>query len=229
MISRRSFLVVAGGAVFGARTRGATAWGAERMVVEDWSESALRSRGIPSGWDSYETPGGHPAYDLTVVEDGRRRALRLRSAGDHSTIAKRVQVDLKRTPILEWSWRVFKLPARGDVRRRETSDLTAHILVVWPRFPALLRSRLIGYAWDTMAPAGSVVRSRKTGTVTFVIVRSSSADLGRWLTDRRNVFEDYRTIYGEEPQDPSAIAISIDTNDTRSSAEAFVGPLLFAS
>jgi hypothetical protein len=101
--------------------------------------------------------------------------------------------------------------------------------VVWPRPPALLRSRIIAYTWDTTAPVNTFEKSPKAGTVTFVIVRSGPAQLAQWLTERRNVYADYRRIYGEEPEPVRAVALSIDTNDTRAPAEAFVGPILFRS
>jgi hypothetical protein len=41
------------------------------------------------------------------------------------------------------------------------------------------------------------------------------------------VAEDYRRIYGEEPEDAGAVALSIDTNDTRSTAEALFGAIAF--
>jgi hypothetical protein len=72
-----------------------------------------------------------------------------------------------------------------------------------------------------------MVQSQKTGTVTFVVMRSGSGDLGKWLTERRNVVEDYARIYGEFPDNPGAITISIDSNDTHSTAESFMGPIVF--
>ena len=196
-------------------------------VVEDWSTHAIGARGVPAGWKAYETPGGHPAYDLTITLDDGRRALRLRSHDDHSTIARPLTVDLEATPILEWSWKIVLLPTGADIRRRETSDLTAHLFVVWPRFPGPLRSRLIGYAWDPVVPAGAIEKSRKTGTTTFVIVRSGTAALDRWITERRNVRDDYRRIFGEVPDAPAVIALSIDTNDTRARAEGLIGRIAF--
>ena len=140
---------------------------AEVLIVEDWAQHAVGTAGIPSGWSSYATIGGRPAYDFTVAEEDGRRALRLKSHDEHSTIAKKIQVDLRATPILEWTWKIVKLPDGADIRKKETSDLTGHILVAWPRFPALLRTHLIGYVWDTTAPAQSVHKSQKTGAVTF--------------------------------------------------------------
>jgi hypothetical protein len=199
----------------------------EIASVENWVRHDLGARGIPAGWRAYETIGGRPMYDFTVAEDDGRRALHMRSHGDHSTIARRLRINLRATPVLEWSWKIVQFPAGADVRRKETSDLTAHIFVVWPRQPAVLRSRLIGYVWDEKIPADATEPSRKTGTVTFVIVRSGTAEAGHWVTERRNVAEDFRRIYGEEPEDAGAVALSIDTNDTRSSADAFIGPIVF--
>jgi Protein of unknown function (DUF3047) len=202
---------------------------AARVVVEDWTSQPLGAHGIPAGWTKYATPGGRPAYDFTIVEDEGRRALRLHSRDDHSTIAKQVDVDLVATPILEWSWKVLELPSGADVRNRATSDLTGHLFVVWPRVPAALRSRLVGYAWGTSEPAGSMLRSRKSGTVTFVILRSGAEGLGRWLTERRDVAADYQKIYGEPPDNPKAVAISVDTNDTHSAAAALIDTIAFTS
>ena len=209
-----------GGATSGAASDAAT-------VVEDWSKAAPGATGVPTGWREYETPGGRPRYDFTVVAEDGVRALRLKSRDEHSTIAKEVQVDLKATPILEWTWKAVKLPDGADIRRRQTSDLTAYVLVAWPRPPAILRTRLIGYVWDGVIPAGTMERSRKSGQVMFFVVRSGAAELGRFITDRRNVYDDYVRAFGEPPPNPGAVAISIDTNDTSSAAEALIGRIAF--
>jgi len=197
------------------------------LVIEDWAQHSPGAKGIPAGWTRYETPGGRPAYDFTVVEDAGRRALLLRSHDEHSTIAKEIRVDLHATPVLEWNWKIVALPSGADIRHKATSDLTAHVFVIWPRFPAMLRSRLIGYVWEESLPVGTVVTSRKTGAVRFLVVRSGTRELSQWLTDRRNVLEDYRRIFGEEPEDPRAIGLSIDTNDTHSGAETLFGRIGF--
>ncbi len=137
------------------------------------------------------------------------------------------KVNLRETPVLQWSWKVVTLPKGGDARQAATDDEAGQIYVVWRRFPEMLRSRIIGYVWDTTAPTGEFIKSQKTATVTYVVVRSGEAGLGTWLTQQRNVLEDYRRIYGEAPDNPDAVAIGIDSDDTKSSAEAYMGTILF--
>jgi hypothetical protein len=61
-----------------------------------------------------------------------------------------------------------------------------------------------------------------------VVVRSGSADLGKWITETRNVNEDYKRIYGEEPWDSvGAVSLSSNSQNTGARAEAFFGEILF--
>ena len=205
----------------------ALAVAADVFVVEDWAKVPVGTTGIPPGWQKQRW--GSPSYDFAVVEAEGRRVLHLKSAGDSSNISKEVKgkVNLKETPVLEWTWKATVLPAGGDSRKKETDDQAAQLYVTWPRFPEAVRSRIIGYVWDTTAPAGTIVKSEKTGTVTYVVLRSGPAELGKWLTERRNVREDFKTIYGEEPEDPSVVSFGIDSDDTKSTAESWMGTILF--
>jgi hypothetical protein len=196
------------------------------VVVEDWRRHAAGARGIPEGWKGGQT-WGSPAYDFTVVEESPSRALHLRSRGDSSTISREVTVNLRETPILEWRWKAVVLPAGADSRRKETDDQALQLYLSFPRFPRMLRSRIIGYVWDSSAPEGAIVPSQKSSLVTYVVVRSGARDLGRWVTEARDVWEDFRRIWGEDPGTLEAVSIAIDSDDTRSSAEAYVGEIRF--
>lgn len=205
----------------------AAAWAADVVVIEDWSRYPVGTKAVPEGWKAQNW--GHPQYDFTVVENDSHRVLQLRSHDEGSTISKDIKgkVNLKETPILEWSWKAVVLPKGGDSRKKETDDQAAQLYVAWPRFPEAVRSRIIGYVWDTTAPVGTVVKSEKTSTITYVVLRSGTAELGKWVTERRNVAEDFKRIYGEEAANPGAISVAIDSNDTHSTAESFMGSIVF--
>jgi hypothetical protein len=201
------------------------AQGAE-LVVENWSKTPVGQKGIPTGWKAQNW--GSPSYDFEIVSEGSGRRLHMKSNGDSSTINKEVKIDCKDYQILQWSWKVVELPKGADARKKATDDEAAQIYVTFPRFPSAVRSRIIGYIWDTTAPAGSMFKSQKTGLVTYVVVRSGETDLGKWLTESRNVCQDYKKIYGEDPDEKiEAISIGIDSDDTRSRAEAYFGEILF--
>lgn len=205
----------------------ASASAADHVVIEDWSKYPVGTKGIPGDWKPQQW--GSPKYDLTVVADDTHKVLHMRSTNDGSTISREIAgvVNLKETPVVEWSWKVTVLPTGGNSCRKATDDQAAQLYIVWPRFPKEVRSRIIGYVWDTTAPVGTTCKSEKSGTVTYVVVRSGSADLGKWFTDRRNVVDDFRRIYGEDPDPPAALSIATDSNDTNSTSESFIGTIQF--
>ena len=197
-----------------------------QMSVEDWAKQPEGKTGIPDGWKGQNW--GSPKYDFRIVTQSGRKAIHLKSINDSSTISKEVKVDVKTWPILQWSWQAVTLPKGGDARKSATDDEAAQIYVTFPRFPAAVRSRIISYIWDTTAPVGSVFKSEKTGLVTYIVVRSGPTDLGKWLTESRNVLDDYKKVFGEAPgEDVGAISIAIDSNDTNSTAEAYFGEIFF--
>src|SRR6202040_426811 len=193
---------------------------------EDWDKQTDGRTGIPDGWKGQNW--GSPKYGFRIATQGGRKAIQLKSANDSSTVSKEVKVDVKTWPVLQWSWQVVTLPKGGDARKSATDDEAAQIYVTFPRFPQAVRSRIISYIWDTPAPVGSIFKSEKTGLVTYVVVRSGPTDLGKWLTESRNVLEDYKKIYEEAPgEDVGAISIAIDSNDTTPPAESYFGEILF--
>jgi hypothetical protein len=200
---------------------------ADEFVVEDWSKMPVGAKGIPQEWKGQNW--GSPSYDMVVTDDAGKRSLHLKSRNEGSTVSKEIKgkVKLKETPVLEWSWKAVALPKGGNSCVKATDDQGAQVYVAWRRFPELVRSRIIGYVWDTTAPAGTICKSEKTGTVTYVVVRSGPAELGKWITERRNVRDDFKKIYGDEPDDPDAVSVSIDSNDTNSFSESFMGAIVF--
>src|SRR5262245_38152352 len=196
------------------------------IVVEDWSKQPSGKRGLPNGWQGQNW--GSPKYDFTVTSDDSTPAIHLKSDNDSSTISREIKVDVKQYPILQWKWKVAVLPKAGDARKKETDDEAAQLYVTFPRFPSAVRSRIIGYIWDSNAPVGAIFPSQKVSTIRYLVVRSGDADLGKWVTETRNVLNDFKRIFGEDPDESvGAVAISINSQNTNARSESFFGEILF--
>ena len=119
------------------------------------------------------------------------------------------------------------LPKGGDSRKKATDDQACQVYVTFPRFPQSVRSRTIGYVWDTTAPAGLFTPSEKNGTVHYVIVRSGAASSGsgppRAVTSTRTT----RRSTARSRASRSAVSVAVDSNDTQATAECYVGEILF--
>lgn len=63
----------------------------------------------------------------------------------------------------------------------------------------------------------------------MIVASSGSHQLGHWVELSRDVAEDYRRAYGEEPGSVTGIGVMTDSDNTASRAEAYYGDSLFCS
>jgi hypothetical protein len=216
-----------GGQVMLVRIPTADEAGRVRVPVADFVPPRLPASGVPLGWEVAEFTGTDPSVELTRT-DGRV-ALRLRSERNSFALHRDIILDLRQYPILAWSWKVMKLPNGGDVRDPARNDQAAQVYVVFPRWPSpRTNSDVIGYIWDSRAPVGTRLTHPKAPNVRIVVLESGPARLDQWLREERNVAEDYRALFGRHAPRAGKVAFMIDSNDTRSDAEAMFGDLTFS-
>jgi len=56
-------------------------------------------------------------------------------------------------------------------------------------------------------------------------VESGEGRVGQWLKYRRNVFDDYRRAFGEEPADIVAVGVLTDSDNTQQVARSYYGDI----
>jgi hypothetical protein len=61
----------------------------------------------------------------------------------------------------------------------------------------------------------------------MIVVENGDRRLGEWVSVRRNVLEDYRRAFGEEPDDIVAVGVMTDVGDEGSQRRAFYGDITF--
>ena len=181
--------------------------------------------GIPLGWKLKRWTG---RYHVSILrEENGNDVLQMKSEGNSFGLYKKIQVNLKKFPILTWRWKVDQLPIGGDVRSKKTDDQAAQVYVVFPRFPAIVNSRMVGYIWENLTPKGLEVQSQKSSNTRYIVLQSGPTLMGTWQTQRQNVYEDYIRLFGDEPSEVGGITLMIDSDDTQSSAESFFDHVQF--
>jgi hypothetical protein len=188
---------------------------ADRVVVVRFANS------LPPGWE-VQVRAGKPSY---AVENG---ALHLKSRQDSYGLKRQVNLDLASYPYLNWRWKAVSLPRGGDGRRQATDDQAAQVYVVFPRWPYEVRTQLLGYTWENVCPRGCRYTSPAWNLTRYVVLRDRSDRLGEWKTERVNVYEDYKRLFGSEPPQVGGVVIYINSQHTASSAESYVADVYFS-
>jgi hypothetical protein len=81
------------------------------------------------------------------------------------------------------------------------------------------------YVWCNKRAPGSVITSARTDRVRAIVMESGPNKLGQWLDYERNIDADFKRAFGEAPGALVGIAIMTDSDNTRSTARAWYGPV----
>lgn len=185
---------------------------------EDFA-AGLNKEGLPKGWELKQWFGN--TRKIETVEEEGVTALRLVSDSNSFGVYREKELNPKKTPILTWQWKVARLPEGADVRDKKKDDQAAQLYVLFPRFPKMVNTRMVGYIWETSAPKMAKITSQKSSNTRYIVLQSGSENVGKWMTETRNVYEDYKALFGEEPPAIGGITLMIDSDDTQSSAESY--------
>ena len=124
-------------------------------------------------------------------------------------------IDLNKTPILRWRWRVKKLPPFGDGRHRTKDDQAIGIYI---GTGTAFNQKSISYRWETETPVGHWGRMVYPNlNVWFYCLRNKNDGLDVWYEECRNVRQDFLNKYGYVPE---KIALVICGNSQNSQSDA---------
>ena len=190
------------------------------MATDVIELGSFSSSGL-SGWSEKSFQG---KTDYRIVEEEGQQVLFSRSEAAASGLVFEADYDPQHFPILSWRWKISEIVSKGDSRSKSGDDYAARIYVIFPHwfFP---KTKTLNYIWGNQLPKDSFQRNVYTSNAMMIAVESGSAKAGEWVTVRRNLLDDYRKAFGEEPSRVGAIAIMTDTDNTGESAEAWYGDI----
>ena len=216
-------------------------------IIEAGKFSAATAGGtLPPGWKPliFKKIEKHTTY--TLVKDDNVVVVKAVAEASASGLTREIKINPKEYPIVQWRWKIMNILKKGDVHRKEGDDYPARIYItfeydasklsllekakyemvrlLYGEYPPLAA---INYIWESKAPIGTMVPNPYTDRVMMFVVESGSAKLNQWINEERNVYEDYKKAFGDEPPMISGVAIMTDTDNTGESAAAYYGDILF--
>lgn len=190
---------------------------AKTILIDDF-ENGLRPQ-----WKSEEVGERQTRYRIIRINDNH--VLRARSVAAASALVYEYRYDPKEYPILTWRWKVENILKTGDVRKKEGNDCTARVYVVFEAW-ILPLTRVVSYIWANKLPKYEYIPSPHYARAMLVAVQSGDENVGKWITERRNVYEDFKILFGREPPHVRGIAIMTDTDNTGESATAYYDDIM---
>ena len=179
-------------------------------------------------------------YTIEAHDDGDGAFLRMRSEDAGSGLLLSEPFDPRRYPVIEWRWRVDDGIDGADHSRKSGDDYPVRVYLFFEydgtglsfrdrmRYAVYRRLRgtypphsAITYVWATSPVSKNSYTSPHADRVWMRVLRDADAPTGTWKTERVDVLEDYRRLFGEAPPEtPMRIAVMTDSDDTGQSTDA---------
>ena len=199
----------------------------------------------PAGWKPLTFKKVSKRTKYEVVQDGDVAVVKASSEAAASGLTKEITIDPREYPIVRWRWKVENLLKNSDVGRKEGDDYPARLYITFEYDPekvsfskklkykagrAILGDIPIGainYIWETKTPVGTIVDNAYTDFAKMIVVESGPQKVGTWVEEERNIRDDYKRAFGEEPPLINGVAIMSDTDNTKERVTAYYGDIVF--
>jgi len=206
---------------------------------------ATVGQAVPDGWKPLTFKKIPRQTQYQVVKDGDISVMKAISDASASGLTREVKIDPREYPIVRWRWKVENLLKNSDVSRKEGDDYPARLYITFEydpdkvNLPKKLKYKAgrvlfgdipigaLNYIWETHAPVGTIVENAFTDFAQMIVVESGPQHLGTWIDEERNIYEDYKRAFGEEPPMINGVAIMSDTDNTKEYATAYYGDIIF--
>jgi hypothetical protein len=155
---------------------------------------------------------------FSIQKEMGKEFLRIKTEGGCTSIGKKHNFSVEHYPFLSWKWRIHQLPSGGDETKRNKNDSGAGIYVIFKgKFKF---NDIIKYVWSSTLPPGTITNSPYNSRARIVVLRSGTEKKGQWITQKVNIKEDYRRLFGKDPPEVEVIGLLTDADNTSSEAMA---------
>jgi len=193
------------------------------------SAIAQPSRFSTDGLDGWQEKAFAGETRYTLTQDAERQVLQAQSQAAASGLFYETPIDLTQTPYLNWSWKVAGVLSNIDEQTKAGDDFAARVYLVVSGGALFWKTRSLVYVWASNQPENSAWENPFTGNARHIAVRSGDTQAGRWLSEKRNVREDFKRLFGEDLTQIDAVAIMTDTDNSGQSATAWYGDIYFSA
>jgi hypothetical protein len=198
---------------------------------------------VLSDWHHQTFPGKN-ATSYINVRDGERDAIQSVAQSSASALRHKLYLPGGQLGHLNFSWKVPALIANADMALRDADDSPVRLVLVFDgdRSKFSLKNAMLSelaqamtgepmpyatlmYVWCNTRAPGSMIINPRTDRIRKLVVESGEGRLNQWLDYRRDIAADFEQAFGEAPGALIGVGIMTDTDNTRSKAQAWYGPV----
>ena len=176
------------------------------------------------GWKE-KSFSGNTLY--TVEGSGNTMAIKGQTNGAASALYQDSKIDLDATPLLSWKWKVSNVFDNTREKQKSGDDFPARLYVVYQRGMFKWNTIAINYVWSSQHPVGESWDSAYTSKAKIVVMQTGEANAGTWVEEKRNVVEDFKTLFNTDVSNLNGYALMVDGDNTGGAATGWFADIAF--
>lgn len=180
-----------------------------------------------STWEE-ESFVGNTRY--TISNQGGTETIKGVANQTASLLYRRHQIDLLKTPLIHWRWRINNIYRHGiSENSRKGDDFPARVYVVVKTGWLPWQTLAINYVWSSNGLKGDDWPSPYTKKSHMVVVEAGEQNVGTWVTVKRDVRKDFKQFFDKDINELQGYAVMVDGDNTKSSGTAWFSGISFQS
>lgn len=198
---------------------------AESMSTEE--KRYLFSFDDQGAWEEKRFSG---KTDYQFIQEQGKSILRAESRSSASGLMFKKELDISKTPYLNWRWKLEKaLPELGEYKK-QGDDYAARIYIIHSSGWFFWQTFALNYVWSSRAVKDtSWPNAYAPDNALMSAVRDKTDKNNVWYNEKRHVLKDFKRWLAEDVSEIEGIAIMTDTDDSKGHAIVYYADIFFSA
>ncbi len=154
--------------------------------------------------------------------------IKAESVGSKASLFREVKEKERNYALLSWRWKISNVVRSAIETKKDRFDAAARVMVVFGREkgygifgmgePLGLK---IEYIWATRLPKGHLFDHPGEKNCKVFVVETGEKRVGEWVYVERNIREDFKRAFEQEPPGVLSIGIQTDTDHSNEMVTAY--------
>jgi hypothetical protein len=199
---------------------------------------------LPAEWKHLSLASFKNNTDYLLVVEDNAVVVRAMAHNSASFLGLVTDFNPHKFPTISWRWKVAQGIPGAKTAEQSKEDAPVRLMIGFAgdpnklsfkdRFAASAAQTISGqtlpyatlmYIWGSKVAVDSITVSSRSARIRMLAVAADEQGIGQWQSYSRNLVEDFKRAFGEEPGNVTSIELMTDTDNTGADAQAYYGDI----
>ena len=164
-----------------------------------------------------------------IATENKQNYLKAESKQSASGLLIKKEIDLTKTPYLNWTWRLEKALPELSETNKNGDDYAGRLYLIHSGGWLFWQTKALNYVWSSRPVKGtSWPNAYAPDNALMKAVRDKTDQENIWFSEKQHVPSDFKSWLGKDISQIDGVAIMTDTDDSQGQAIIHYGDIYFS-